>query len=36
MATTTTTSVTAGTETALHRLQALGQSIWLDSISPAT
>jgi transaldolase len=33
MATTTTTSVTTGTETALHRLQALGQSIWLDSIS---
>ena len=33
MATTTTTSVKTGTETALHRLQALGQSIWLDSIS---
>jgi transaldolase len=33
MATTTTTSATTGTQTALHRLQALGQSIWLDSIS---
>ncbi len=26
-------AVTVGTETALHRLQALGQSIWLDNIS---
>jgi transaldolase len=33
MATTTTTSTTTGAQTALHRLQALGQSIWLDSIS---